>query len=103
MWDLAGHEIVPGGGEFDLDHGDPLVILHCYRCPDGSEKGWILWRRDEEDGGPIEHQPAIKAVVEHLRDDGVQVSEHVLQSALSMAALQDDFVAGLDLLGDHVD
>lgn len=102
MWNLAGHEIVLGGGPYEMDHGDLLVIVHCCRCPDGTVKGWVLWRCEDETGDQVDPGEGLLAVVAHLREDGINVSEDLRETAQFSSALEGTIEAGLDVLSEQL-
>jgi hypothetical protein len=98
VWEIAGHQILLGGGPYRFDHGDPLVIVHCRDCPAGDELGWVLWQCEEEDGEPVPSAAGLRAVVEHLREQGVTVPDDLLDSALLVSGLANDVGDGLTIL-----
>lgn len=102
MWNIGGHDIELGGGPYELDWGAAQVMVHCMRCPDGSDSGWNLWSDPDESGLAIDPATGISAVVKHLRETGVEVTVEDAEGATFMGVLQNDVDAGLEVLSDYV-
>ncbi len=101
MWNIKGHEILFGGGPYDFDSEDPMVMVHCLRCPDGSTRGWKLWYDRNESGRVIEpFDVGVVVVAKHLRDCGVDVPETLEKAAAFMAVMQNDAKEGLYVLSE---
>ncbi|RYC05639.1 hypothetical protein [Nocardioides zhouii] len=101
MWNIEGHDIELAGGPYESDWGAPQVMVHCTRCPDGSDRGWNLWSDPDELGLAIEPAIGIAVVAQHLRETGVDVPDGAEEGATFMGVLQNEVEAGLDVLRDY--
>lgn len=102
MWDIGGHEIELGGGPYTTDWGDPCVMIHCNRCPDGSTDAWRLWSDPDETGEAISPGTGVAVVSGHLRRWGVDISTEAEEGATFMGQLANEVEVGLRALADHV-
>lgn len=99
---MRGHQIELGGGPYESDWGDPCVMVHCARCPDGSDDCWNLWSDPDETGAAIDPEIGVGVVAQHLRDSGVDVPVEVEGGATFLGQLQNEVEAGLQMLAEYV-